>query len=60
MNRLLKPLLVRSIATKLPKLPKDVPPHRMAEIEEEEKSEHYNCENEKWITNESKEETRED
>ena len=39
---------IRSIATKSPKLPKDVPPHRMAEIEEEEKSDYYNCENEKW------------
>lgn len=36
------------MSIKSPKLPKDVPPHRMAEIEEEEKSDYYNCENEKW------------
>ena len=50
MNRLLNLRFVRMLSIEIPK---DIPPHRMAEIEEEEKSEFYkhpdyNCENEKW------------
>ena len=56
MNRLLNRHFIRTISIKAPKLPKGIPPHRMAEIEEEERSEFYkhpdyhkyNCENEKW------------
>ena len=44
-------------------IPKDVPPHRMAEMEEEAHSEfykhpdfyNYNCENEKWTAMDSEE-----
>ena len=56
MNRLLNLRLIRTISIKAPKTPKDIPPHRMAEIEEEAQSEfyrhpdfhNYNCEKEKW------------
>ena len=45
--------MIRTISIKAPKLPKGIPPHRMAEIEEEERSEFYkhpdyNVENQKW------------
>ena len=53
MNRLLNRHFIRTISIKAPKLPKGIPPHRMAEIEEEERNEFYkhpdyNVENQKW------------